>query len=104
MSDKSNAITSLVIAGAMTSALAMIATSAQAQPSLKEKCFGVALKGQNDCAAGAGTNCAATSKVDYQSNSWRLVEQGYLPQDLDAARNRFPGSDRAEVLKPGEQR
>ncbi len=75
MSDKSNAITSLVIAGAMTSALAMIATSAQAQPSLKEKCFGVALKGQNDCAAGAGTNCAATSKVDYQSNSWRLVDK-----------------------------
>jgi uncharacterized membrane protein len=75
MSKKSKAITSLVIAGALTSALAMIATSAQAQPTTKEKCFGVALKGQNDCAAGAGTTCAATSKVDYQGNSWKLVEK-----------------------------
>ena len=30
----------------------------------KEKCYGVALKGHNDCAAGAGTSCAGTSKVD----------------------------------------
>ena len=68
-------VTSLVIAGALTSALAMIATSAQAQPAAKEKCFGVALKGQNDCAAGAGTTCAATSKIDYQGNSWKLVDK-----------------------------
>ena len=75
MSEKSNAITSLVIAGALSSALAMIATSAQAQPSTKEKCFGVALKGQNDCAAGAGTTCAATAKIDYQGNAWKLVDK-----------------------------
>ncbi len=42
----------------------------------KEKCYGVSLKGQNDCAAGAGTTCAATSKVDYQGNAWKLVDQG----------------------------
>ena len=30
----------------------------------------------NDCAAGPGTTCAATSKVDYQGNSWRLVPKG----------------------------
>lgn len=41
-----------------------------------EKCFGVALKGKNDCAAGAGTTCAGTSKVDYQANSWKLVPKG----------------------------
>ena len=75
MSEKSNAITSLVIAGALTSALAMIATSAQAQSTPKEKCFGVALKGQNDCAAGAGTTCAATAKIDYQGNAWKLVDK-----------------------------
>ena len=34
-----------------------------------EKCYGVALAGKNDCAAGAGTTCAGTSKVDYQGNS-----------------------------------
>lgn len=42
----------------------------------KEKCFGVALKGKNDCAAGAGTTCAGTSKVDHQANAWSLVPKG----------------------------
>lgn len=41
-----------------------------------EKCYGVALKGQNDCAAGPGTTCAGTSSVDYQGNSWKLVPKG----------------------------
>ena len=42
----------------------------------KEKCYGVALKGKNDCAAGPGTSCAGTSTVDYQGNAWKLVEKG----------------------------
>ena len=42
----------------------------------KEKCYGVALAGQNDCAAGPGTSCAGTSKVDYQGNAWKLVKAG----------------------------
>jgi uncharacterized membrane protein len=67
-------ITSLAIAAALTSALATASTTAQAAE--KEKCFGVSLKGQNDCAAGAGTTCAATSKVDYQGNAWKLVDKG----------------------------
>jgi uncharacterized membrane protein len=41
-----------------------------------EKCFGVAKAGQNDCAAGPGTTCAGTSKVDYQGNAWKLVPAG----------------------------
>ena len=41
-----------------------------------EKCYGVALAGKNDCAAGAGTTCAGTSKVDYQGNSWKSVAKG----------------------------
>ena len=77
-------ITSLVLASAISSALATIAsagplTKAQARAAIaahEEKCFGVALKGQNDCAAGPGTTCAATSKVDYQGNSWKLVPKG----------------------------
>jgi len=67
--------TSLAIAAALSSALATLAAS-PAQAGSKEKCYGVSLKGQNDCAAGAGTTCAATSKVDYQGNAWRLVDQG----------------------------
>ena len=72
MSEKSP-ITSLAIAGALSSALAMIGSSAQGQQVAKEKCYGISLKGQNDCAAGPGTTCAGTSKVDYQGNSWKLV-------------------------------
>jgi uncharacterized membrane protein len=41
-----------------------------------EKCYGVALKGQNDCFAGAGTSCAGTSTVDYQGNAFKLVDKG----------------------------
>lgn len=42
----------------------------------KEKCYGVSLAGQNDCAAGPGTTCAGTSTVDYQGNAWTLVPAG----------------------------
>ncbi len=41
-----------------------------------EKCFGVALKGQNDCYAGAGTTCAGTSTKDYQGNAFKLEPNG----------------------------
>lgn len=41
-----------------------------------EKCYGVAMAGKNDCAAGAGTSCAGTSKVDYQGNAWKYVPAG----------------------------
>jgi uncharacterized membrane protein len=41
-----------------------------------DKCYGVALKGQNDCYAGAGTTCAGTSTVNYQGNAFKLVPKG----------------------------
>lgn len=52
------------------------ATGAQAQSGAKEKCFGVALKGKNDCAAGPGTSCAGTSTANYQGNAWKYVAKG----------------------------
>ena len=42
----------------------------------KERCYGVAKAGQNDCEAGPGTTCAGTSKVDYQGNAWKYVAKG----------------------------
>lgn len=42
----------------------------------KEKCYGISLAGKNDCAAGAGTSCAGTSKVDFQGNAWKFVAKG----------------------------
>ena len=65
------AIATLISAGAMTSL-----SVDNAQAAEKEKCFGVALKGQNDCKAGAGTTCAGTSTEDYQGNAWKLVPKG----------------------------
>lgn len=41
-----------------------------------EKCYGIALKGQNDCFAGAGTTCAGTNTADYQGNAFKLVAKG----------------------------
>lgn len=51
-----------------------------------EKCYGVSLKGKNDCKAGAGTTCAGTSKVDYQGNAWKLVPAG------SCVKTKSPGS------------
>ena len=42
----------------------------------KDKCFGISLAGKNDCAAGAGTTCAGTSKRNYQGNAWKYVAKG----------------------------
>lgn len=49
---------------------------ADAKPVAMEKCYGVAMAGKNDCAAGAGTTCAGTSKVDYAPNQWKNVPAG----------------------------
>lgn len=51
-------------------------TKAEVKGGKMEMCFGVALKGQNDCAAGPGTTCAGTSKTDYQGNAFKLVPTG----------------------------
>lgn len=65
------------LAASLATALTLVgALPALAQDGDKEKCYGVALKGQNDCAAGPGTTCAGTSKVDYQKNAWKLVPAG----------------------------
>jgi uncharacterized membrane protein len=64
----------LAIVIALGSAYA--AAPAAAADAEKDKCFGVAMKGKNDCAAGEGTTCAGTSKVDFQANSWAYVPKG----------------------------
>ena len=66
------------LALAVDTALALAQAPVHAQPADKEKCFGVALKGKNGCAAGPGTTCAGTSTRtrDYQGNAWKLVAKG----------------------------
>jgi uncharacterized membrane protein len=66
----------LTLAASVATALTLAAGHAAAQEANMEKCFGVALAGENDCAAGPGTTCAGTSTVDYQGNAWKLVPAG----------------------------
>ncbi|WP_417606073.1 DUF2282 domain-containing protein [Oceanimonas baumannii] len=72
--------TATTLAFALSTALAAsgsaLADSHAGNKHAMEKCFGVAMAGQNDCAAGPGTTCAGTSKIDYQGNSWKLVPAG----------------------------
>ena len=51
------------------------ATTAQAQSTPKEKCYGVSKAGQNECAAGKNS-CAGTSKKDNDPTAWKLVAKG----------------------------
>ena len=65
-----------LIAGSIALALSQAAVVQTAHAGAKEKCYGISLAGQNDCAAGPGTTCAGTSTVDYQGNAWTLVPAG----------------------------
>ena len=67
----------IALAGSLAAAIATLSISATAaEDKNQEKCYGVAMKGKNDCAAGPGTTCAGTSKVDYQGNAWKVVPKG----------------------------
>lgn len=64
-----------ILAAAITAGMASATVAADRKPAM-EKCYGVALAGKNDCAAGAGTSCAGTATADYQGNAWKLVPAG----------------------------
>jgi uncharacterized membrane protein len=70
----SNRTMSVLVVGAFAAALGTLAaTWANAQDA--EKCYGVALKGQNDCKAGAH-DCKGHSTVDYDGESFKMVAKG----------------------------
>src|ERR1700675_3696789 len=75
-----NVLANVTIAGSLAAALALIAGPASAAPKppqpTMDKCYGIALKGDNDCAAAAGTTCAGTASADYQGNAWKYVARG----------------------------
>jgi len=55
--------------------LSMMAVPAAAQE--KEKCFGIAKAGQNDCASVSGAHsCAGQSKADMDKMEWKYVAKG----------------------------
>ena len=69
-------LTAIAVALAFGSALSAASAAAADNNAETEKCYGVALKGQNDCTAGPGTSCAGTSKVDYRGDDWKMVPKG----------------------------
>jgi len=75
-----NVISAATIASSFAAALTIIASPVFAAPKPPQpgmdKCFGVAMKGDNDCGAGAGTTCAGTATADYQGNAWKYVAKG----------------------------
>ena len=70
-----NTIATLALAGSLASALATVAAPAAFAADTKEKCYGVAMKGQNDCAAGKH-DCAGKSTMNYDKMSFKLVPTG----------------------------
>ena len=70
-------IISALVLVALSAGSAMAQDKSMADKMAKmDKCYGVSMAGKNDCAAGPGTTCAGTSKVDYQGNAWKNVAAG----------------------------
>lgn len=76
MKSQNHVITAVALAALCAGAVQAAQHEKNMDEQTMEKCYGVALAGENDCAAGAGTSCAGTSKVDYQGNAWKLVPAG----------------------------
>lgn len=68
----------LIASTALASVLALgLAGHAAAQDKAKEKCYGIAKAGQNDCANISGSHsCAGQSKVDKSADEWKYVAKG----------------------------
>jgi uncharacterized membrane protein len=68
-----------IVASALATALALGLGTAVAHPDdkAKEKCYGIAKAGQNDCANIAGTHsCAGQAKMDSDPGEWKYVAKG----------------------------
>lgn len=68
-----------IVAAAAASLLSTLlaASPAMAQAPAKEKCYGIAKAGQNDCANLSGSHsCAGQSKMDNAADEWKYVAKG----------------------------
>ena len=68
----------LILTSALATALTLgLVGQASAQAKEKEKCFGIAKAGQNDCANLSGSHsCAGQSKADMGADEWKYVAKG----------------------------
>ncbi len=66
-----------MIAAAAASLMSLALVSAPVVAQEKEKCFGIAKMGQNDCANLAGTHdCSGKAKMDMDKGDWKYVAKG----------------------------
>lgn len=68
-------VVSSAIAGVLSLSMLGASTEALAQQKEKEKCYGVAAAGKNDCQT-ATSSCAGTATEDRQANAWIYVPKG----------------------------
>jgi uncharacterized membrane protein len=68
---------STLIAATAATLLSITLASVPVAAAEKEKCFGIAKAGQNDCASTTGAHsCAGQSKVDMDKTEWKYVAKG----------------------------
>ena len=67
-----------LVSSALAAALSLgLVAQAQAADAAKEKCYGIAKAGQNDCASANGSHsCAGQAKADKDPNEWKYVPKG----------------------------
>jgi uncharacterized membrane protein len=71
----------LILSSALASVLALGLVSQAAAQDKKEKCYGIAKAGQNDCANLSGTHsCAGQAKADMDVGEWKYVAAGTCKQ------------------------
>ncbi|ARV19596.1 hypothetical protein AEP_02670 [Curvibacter sp. AEP1-3] len=66
-----------LLAATAATLMSLTLASAPVAAQEKEKCFGIAKAGQNDCANASGSHsCAGQSKVDMDKGEWKYVAKG----------------------------
>ncbi len=66
-----------LLAATAATLISLTLASAPVAAQEKEKCFGIAKAGQNDCANASGTHSGAgQSKVDMDKGEWKYVAKG----------------------------
>jgi uncharacterized membrane protein len=91
-----------LIAAAAASLLSTVLLSAPAVAQEKEKCYGIAKAGQNDCANLAGTHsCAGQSKVSDDKGEWKYVAKGTCESMKGMSAEQ---AKKASMMKDGEKK
>nr|WP_315458064.1 DUF2282 domain-containing protein [uncultured Sphingorhabdus sp.] len=70
ISERKYALAAIAVAIALSTTPALAAGD-------KEKCYGIAKAGKNDCASADGSHsCAGQARVDNSPNEWKYVAKG----------------------------